>query len=180
MVPMPTDCRICHETRGAVCVSTHDFTKGSGLTPNVAAMQDEKVFRVVRSRERWFQIIMGEGARSTRRPSIGAPAAPAAAHGPAAPSDALTPLSSWPAVLERRAPRRKRRVPLMLTHRGQAIAESQFPWEQDALLYVRGRLPDQEPVRAWANVEFLSLDGHMNEVDLIVLTAKGLFLIEIK
>ncbi|CAN5744448.1 hypothetical protein BH24ACI4_BH24ACI4_29810 [soil metagenome] len=68
----------------------------------------------------------------------------------------------------------------MLTHRWQALAESQYPWEQDALLYLRERLPDQEPIRAWANVEFLSLDGRMNEVDLIVLTAKGLFLVEIK
>ena len=28
--------------------------------PYVAATQDEKMFRVVRDRERWFQIIMGE------------------------------------------------------------------------------------------------------------------------
>lgn len=68
----------------------------------------------------------------------------------------------------------------MLTHRWQALGESEYPWEQDALLYLRERLPDQEPIRAWANVEFLSLDGRMNEVDLIVLTAKGLFLVEIK
>ena len=68
----------------------------------------------------------------------------------------------------------------MLTHRWQALAESSYPWEQDALLYLRERLPDQEPIRAWANAEFLSLDGRMNEVDLIVLTAKGLFLVEIK
>lgn len=68
----------------------------------------------------------------------------------------------------------------MLTHRWQALAESQFPWVQDALLCLRERLPDQEPVRVWANVEFLSLDGRMNEVDLIVLTAKGMFLVEIK
>ena len=28
--------------------------------PYLAATQDEKMFRVVRDRERWFQIIMGE------------------------------------------------------------------------------------------------------------------------
>jgi hypothetical protein len=28
--------------------------------PYVAATQDEKMFRVVRDRERWFQIVMGE------------------------------------------------------------------------------------------------------------------------
>jgi hypothetical protein len=68
----------------------------------------------------------------------------------------------------------------MLTHRWHTLAESRYPWEQDALLYVRERLPDQEPIRAWSNAEFLSLDGRMNEVDLIVLTVKGLFLVEIK
>ena len=68
----------------------------------------------------------------------------------------------------------------MLTHRWHTLAESKYPWEQDALLYLRERLPDQEPTRCWANAEFLSLDGRMNEVDLVVLTAKGLFLIEIK
>ncbi|MGE3853710.1 MAG: BREX system serine/threonine kinase PglW [Planctomycetota bacterium] len=67
-----------------------------------------------------------------------------------------------------------------LTTRWTTIAESQYPWERDALDYLRDRLPDAEPVRVWSNAEFVSLDGRLNEVDLIVLTAKGLFLIEIK
>src|SRR4051794_10236396 len=67
-----------------------------------------------------------------------------------------------------------------LTSRWFTIAESAFPWERDALDYLRERLPDAEPVRAWSNAEFVSLDGRLNEVDLIVLTSKGLFLVEIK
>jgi superfamily II DNA/RNA helicase len=34
--------------------------------PYLAATQDEKMFRVVRDRERWFQIIMGENYVSVR------------------------------------------------------------------------------------------------------------------
>lgn len=68
----------------------------------------------------------------------------------------------------------------MLTHRWHALSESQYPWERDALQYLRERLPDSEPIRVWANAEFLSLDGRLNEVDAIVLTSKGLFLVEIK
>ena len=48
----------------------------------------------------------------------------------------------------------------MLTHRWHTLAESKYPWEQDAM-YLRERLPDEEPIRAWANAEFLSLDGRM-------------------
>ena len=62
----------------------------------------------------------------------------------------------------------------MLTHRWHALAESQYPWERDALQYLRDRLPDSEPVRVWANAEFLSLDGRLNEVDAIVLARAGL------
>src|SRR5262249_62307754 len=32
----------------------------------------------------------------------------------------------------------------------------------------------------WSNFEFVSNDGHVNEVDALILTAKGLFLVEIK
>jgi hypothetical protein len=67
-----------------------------------------------------------------------------------------------------------------LTSRWITSTESAFPWERDALDYLRDRLPDVEPVRAWSNVEFVSLDGRINEVDLIVLTSKGMYLVEIK
>jgi hypothetical protein len=68
----------------------------------------------------------------------------------------------------------------MLSHRWQAIAESKFPWEREALDYLRQHLPDVETTRAWANGEFVSLDGHLNEADVIVITARGMFLVEIK
>ena len=64
--------------------------------------------------------------------------------------------------------------------RWHAINESQYPWERDALDFVRERLPDHDPYAAWANFEFVSQDGGINEVDLLVLSPNGLFLVEIK
>ena len=60
------------------------------------------------------------------------------------------------------------------------ITPSDFSWEQEALEFLRERLPDHEPYRAWANFEFIAQDGSINEIDLLVLTPKGLFLVEIK
>lgn len=60
------------------------------------------------------------------------------------------------------------------------IAPSEYPWERDALDFVRRGLPDHEPHRAWANFEIVSEDGSIQEIDLLVLTPKGLFLVEIK
>jgi serine/threonine protein kinase len=60
------------------------------------------------------------------------------------------------------------------------VTESRYPWERDALEFVRGRWPDHEPYRAWANFEFIALDGSINEVDLLLLTPMGFFLVEIK
>ena len=64
--------------------------------------------------------------------------------------------------------------------RWQAITDSEFPWEREALAFVRDRLPDHEPYRVWANFEFIADDGSINEVDLLVLTPKGFYLVEIK
>jgi serine/threonine protein kinase len=60
------------------------------------------------------------------------------------------------------------------------IAESQFPWEREALEFIRDRIPDAEPYRAWANFEFIADDGSINEVDLLILTPKGFYFVEIK
>ena len=60
------------------------------------------------------------------------------------------------------------------------VAESQFPWERDALEFIRQRFPDHEPYRAWSNFEFIADDGSINEVDLLVFTSQGFFLVEIK
>ncbi|MBR9910594.1 MAG: BREX system serine/threonine kinase PglW [Gammaproteobacteria bacterium] len=60
------------------------------------------------------------------------------------------------------------------------ITASDFAWEREALEFARALLPDHDPYRAWANFEFIAQDGSINEIDLMVLTPKGLFLIEIK
>lgn len=64
--------------------------------------------------------------------------------------------------------------------RWQQITPSDFAWEREGLAYVKERLPDHEPYRAWANFEFIASDGSSNEVDLLALTPKGCFLVEIK
>ena len=64
--------------------------------------------------------------------------------------------------------------------RWKAIAESQYPWEREALVFVRERLPDHDPYQAWSNFEFVGQDGSIHEVDRLVLSPNGLFLIEIK
>jgi len=61
-----------------------------------------------------------------------------------------------------------------------AITASAFPWEMEALEYLRAQFPTYEPYRAWSNFEFIADDGSVNEVDLLVFSPQGLFLIEIK
>ncbi|MCY2991212.1 MAG: protein kinase [Planctomycetota bacterium] len=60
------------------------------------------------------------------------------------------------------------------------VAESQYPWERDALDFIRQRFPDHDQYRAWSNFEFIADDGSINEVDLLLLTPQGFFLVEIK
>ncbi len=60
------------------------------------------------------------------------------------------------------------------------ITPSDFAWEREALAFLKAQLPDHEPYRAWANFEFIAQGGAINEVDVLVLTPKGLFLVEIK
>jgi nuclease-like protein len=60
------------------------------------------------------------------------------------------------------------------------ITPSEFPWEREALEFIRERLPDGDPYRAWTNFEFMGQDGSINEVDLLVLSPVGFFLVEIK
>jgi serine/threonine protein kinase len=60
------------------------------------------------------------------------------------------------------------------------VAESGFPWEREALEFIWTKFPGHEPYRAWSNFEFVADDGSINEVDLLVLTPEGFFLIEIK
>ncbi|WP_168220948.1 BREX system serine/threonine kinase PglW [Actinomadura sp. WMMA1423] len=59
-------------------------------------------------------------------------------------------------------------------------ARSEFPWEQDALDFVRERMPSAEPYRAWTTFTFTAKSGHVREVDLLMVTPSGLYLVEIK
>ena len=68
----------------------------------------------------------------------------------------------------------------MTTKNWTTVAESSFPWEREALEFVRSQFPNHEPYRAWTNFEFVADDGSIYEVDLLVFTPQGFFLIEIK
>src|SRR3954469_19795142 len=59
------------------------------------------------------------------------------------------------------------------------VTPSEFAWERDALAFLKRNLPDHEPYRAGANFEFIH-DGNISEIDVFVVSPKGLFLVEIK
>ena len=60
------------------------------------------------------------------------------------------------------------------------ITPSSFPWEKEAIDYIQLQFPTHEPYRAWSNFEFIADDGSINEIDLLVFTPQGFFLVEIK
>lgn len=60
------------------------------------------------------------------------------------------------------------------------VQESTFPWEREALAYLRAQLTAHEPYRAWSNFEFVADDGSINEVDLLVVSLHRVYLVEIK
>lgn len=64
--------------------------------------------------------------------------------------------------------------------RWRKVSDSEYPWEREALEFIAEHLPALEPVRMWSNFEFVSNDGYVSEVDALVLSNKGLFLVEIK
>jgi Nuclease-related domain len=57
---------------------------------------------------------------------------------------------------------------------------SAYSWEQSALEHVKAQMPDAEPYRAWQTFTFTTDQGHVREVDLLIATPGGLFLVEIK
>lgn len=59
------------------------------------------------------------------------------------------------------------------------VTPSQYVWEADALETLRALLPDTAPYYGWSNFEFIE-GGTVNECDALVVTPKGVFLIEIK
>lgn len=64
--------------------------------------------------------------------------------------------------------------------RWHVIAESNFAWEREALEWLRTHLPDRDAWHVWTNFEFIDDEGKVNEVDALVLSPAGLFLVEIK
>src|SRR5438067_1819286 len=68
----------------------------------------------------------------------------------------------------------------MMTRNWLTITHSRYEHERKGLDFIRQGLPDHEPFRAWSNFEFLSDTGAVYEVDLLVLTRVGLFLVELK
>jgi len=61
-----------------------------------------------------------------------------------------------------------------------AVTPSRFPWEQDALDFVHEKFGAHPDYWAWSNFEVIASDGTVNEIDLLVASPWGVFLIEIK
>lgn len=64
--------------------------------------------------------------------------------------------------------------------RWKIITPSQKEWERRGLDFIRSGLPNHDPYMAWANFEFQAADGAIYEVQLLVLTKQGFWLVEIK
>ncbi|OZV83114.1 serine/threonine protein kinase [Micromonospora echinospora] len=64
--------------------------------------------------------------------------------------------------------------------RWKQINPSSHVHEQDGLRELASYLPDIDPYHVWANVEFVGTDGSINEVDALVLTPSGLYVLELK
>lgn len=60
------------------------------------------------------------------------------------------------------------------------ISESEYPWERDALAFIRNGLPSSSPIQVWSNFEFMAEGGAIYEVDTLLVGPWGAFLIEIK
>jgi hypothetical protein len=60
------------------------------------------------------------------------------------------------------------------------FAESRFPHEREALEFLSEGLPDCDPTLLYTNFEFIADDGSVNEIDALVVTRAGVFLVEIK
>src|SRR5262245_61452106 len=68
----------------------------------------------------------------------------------------------------------------MESPRWKIITPSQYEHERRPLDFLRDGLPDHDPYRAWSNFEFQADDGAIYEVDLLVLTKQGFWLVECK
>ena len=69
-------------------------------------------------------------------------------------------------------------MPLSARH-WKKFAESQYAHEREALEFLSEVLPDREPVRLYSNFEFIADDGSVNEIDALIVTQAGIFLVEL-
>ena len=60
------------------------------------------------------------------------------------------------------------------------VSDSEHSHEREALAWFRRALPNSPVTRAWSNFSFAGRDGRMYEVDLLLLTPAGFWLIEFK
>ena len=63
--------------------------------------------------------------------------------------------------------------------RWRQVTPSQFDWEAEAFDTLRALLPDAEPFQAWTNFQFTD-GGRIHEVDALVITPKGGYVLEVK
>ena len=66
------------------------------------------------------------------------------------------------------------------TERWTTVSDSSFDHEREALAFLRRVLPDSDPIRVWANFEFVARTGAMYEVDALIVTSAGVCLVEVK
>jgi serine/threonine protein kinase/transcriptional regulator with XRE-family HTH domain len=64
--------------------------------------------------------------------------------------------------------------------RWKQFAESRYVHEREALDFLREGLPDRDPSFLYSNFEFIADDGSVNEIDALVVTQAGIFLVELK
>lgn len=60
------------------------------------------------------------------------------------------------------------------------VTESSFDHERHGLEQIRAKLPNVDPWFAWSNFTFTAQTGHVREVDLLIVSPSGVFMIELK
>ena len=60
------------------------------------------------------------------------------------------------------------------------VSDSEHPHEREALAWFRRTLPNSPVTRAWSNFSFTGRDGRRHEVDLLLVTPAGFWLVEFK
>lgn len=64
--------------------------------------------------------------------------------------------------------------------RWKQFAESRYAHEREALEFLRDVLQDRDPNFLYSNFEFIADDGSVNEIDALIVTQAGVFLVELK